>query len=168
MRALSFETRLSDWRSRLSRYIESVRADPFVWGESDCACFAAGAVEAMTGADPMADFRGAYSSPSDGRRLLRSLGAAPRAKARTHKSPVGAQGDIECRPSPTGGLGTVLARSFEEVHPAFARDGDLALIETDGPFGAAIGVFMGERIMSRAVTGVDSAPRREAARAFRI
>jgi len=45
-------TRLADWPLHLEYFI-ACRADhPFVWGQNDCAIFAADAVHAMTGKDP--------------------------------------------------------------------------------------------------------------------
>lgn len=44
--------RLPDWPERLADYVESMRDDPFEWGKNDCATFAAGAVEAITGKRP--------------------------------------------------------------------------------------------------------------------
>jgi hypothetical protein len=49
-------TRLSDWPERLNAYIESRRKAVFLWGENDCAMFCAGAIEAMTGQNPLADW----------------------------------------------------------------------------------------------------------------
>ena len=45
-------TRLRDWRTRLAAYLAAGRAKPFAYGEHDCARFAAGAVEAVTGDNP--------------------------------------------------------------------------------------------------------------------
>lgn len=44
--------RFEDWPERLAAYLESRRGVPFRWGSQDCAAFAAGAVEAMTGSAP--------------------------------------------------------------------------------------------------------------------
>ena len=44
------------WRSALAAYIAETMRKPFAWGLHDCALFAAGAVEAMTGNDPAADY----------------------------------------------------------------------------------------------------------------
>ncbi len=42
-------TRVEHWPEALAEYLDSRRDVPFAWGESDCATFAAGAVEALTG-----------------------------------------------------------------------------------------------------------------------
>ena len=134
--------RLPNWRSALSAYFEKVRATAFVYGKSDCACFVAGAVEAMTGVDPMADIRGRYATVIGAKRFLKSAGASS--------------------------LADFVARSFEEVHPAYARCGDLGVIKTDGPFGAALGVVSGERVMALTENGLDSVDRSTMQRAFTV
>lgn len=49
--------RRPDWPTVLARFIEARRRQPFAWGANDCCTFAADAVVAMTGVDPMADLR---------------------------------------------------------------------------------------------------------------
>lgn len=90
--------RLADWRPRLVAYVEAVRARPFGYGSHDCALFAAGAVQAMTGVDLAADFRGRYTSLKEGLKLARGAHLA------------------------------VLQSSFQPIPTAFAGVGDIALI----------------------------------------
>jgi hypothetical protein len=52
--------RLEDWPARLDAYLESRRNTPFIWGKNDCASFAAGAIEAMTGEIIGQKFLGSY------------------------------------------------------------------------------------------------------------
>ena len=66
-------TRLPDWRARLNRYVADSARQEFRLGRMDCALFAAGAVEAMTGEDPARDLRGRYRRVADGERLLGDL-----------------------------------------------------------------------------------------------
>ena len=54
--------RISTWEDALSNYILTKRHEPFEYGLNDCCLFAAGAVEAITGQDPMPEFRGKYDS----------------------------------------------------------------------------------------------------------
>lgn len=63
-------TRLPDWRSRLRDYLEAVARRPFKPGVHDCALFVAGGVEAMTGVDPAAEWRGKYRSLKKGRAMV--------------------------------------------------------------------------------------------------
>lgn len=44
--------RFDDWPERLADYLEGARGRPFCFGSHDCASFAAGAVQAMTGEAP--------------------------------------------------------------------------------------------------------------------
>jgi len=53
--------RIEKWETALARYIEQCRSIPFKWGEHDCATFCAGAVQAITGEDLFAPFRGLYA-----------------------------------------------------------------------------------------------------------
>ncbi|HGG04723.1 MAG TPA: hypothetical protein ENK28_04640 [Aliiroseovarius sp.] len=67
-------TRFPDWQARLSEYLISEMTRGFVYGESDCALFAAGAVLVMTGFDPAAKWRGKYSTLKAGLQLIKSVG----------------------------------------------------------------------------------------------
>ena len=66
-------TRDDNWRAALSKYISAVGAKPFKFGEHDCALFAAGAIEAMTGEDIAASFRG-YTSEIEGLMKVKRAG----------------------------------------------------------------------------------------------
>ena len=91
-------SRLPDWRPRLIAYLDEVRARPFAYGRHDCALFAAGAVEAMTGVDLAVDYRGRYGSLKEGLKLVRGRHLA------------------------------ILRDHLRPVSPAFAQVGDVALI----------------------------------------
>lgn len=62
--------RLDDWRPRVERYLQDCRTGRFAYGTLDCALFAAGAVQAMTGVDVAAQWRGQYRSARTGARLI--------------------------------------------------------------------------------------------------
>jgi hypothetical protein len=71
--------RISDCRvphaaSRMQALLLERYAMPFAWGFRDCALFAADCVEAVTGRDPAADFRGAYLSALGALRIIRAHG----------------------------------------------------------------------------------------------
>jgi hypothetical protein len=68
-------TRLSDWEPRLADYLANALADIPALGEVPCARFAAGAVEAQTGVDHYAQFRGKYRTANGAARALRKIGA---------------------------------------------------------------------------------------------
>lgn len=113
--------RKSTWEADLAEYIASVRREPFAWGTHDCCTFSAGAVEAMTGEDPMPEFRGKYST---------ALGSA---RALDGKS-----------------LEEVLDEKFEEVPIGFAQRGDLAwFTDCVGVVAGGYAWFVGEEGLER-------------------
>ncbi len=113
--------RLVNWEARLSAYIASVARTGFAYGRHDCALFAAGGVDALTGTDPAAAWRGRYTTEIGGLRHLR------RAGFRDH---------------------IAHAESLFSVMPAnSALPGDLGIVENpDGPdrLRTALGIVQGE------------------------
>ena len=103
--------RFPDWPQRLAHALEARRALPHVWGENDCALFAASMVEAITGVDFGAEFRGQYSDEAGAREMMEAWGWADLA----------ALAD-DCLPPQEGR----------------ARRGDVVLV--DGRFGPFLGV----------------------------
>ena len=111
--------RLPDWEQRLHDYLAANEGAVFSWGRLDCALFSAGAVLAITGVDPAADFRGHY---------------------RTRRGSACALGRFGQRTL----LATVAAR-FPETPIGYARRGDLVMV--DGMVGVCVGaeaLFVGE------------------------
>ena len=92
--------RLPDWPRRLNEYLAVAMRKDFRLGRHDCCTFAAGAVEAMTGVDPMVEFRGQYATWDEARAALatigaRSLYATLRAKfGRAVPGALGQRGDV--------------------------------------------------------------------------
>lgn len=105
--------RLSDWESRLSDYISSMRDVPFEYGTNDCCTFSFGAVEAVTGEDKMAEFRGQYDSMMGSYRALKNIGA----------------GDLE----------STMDAKFSQVLVGLAQRGDIAFF--DDSIGVVMGSF---------------------------
>lgn len=103
--------RLPDWEARLAAYLESLRMRPFQWGRHDCCTFSAGAVEAMTGTDPMPEFRGRYSTAIGSARALRRFGA--------------------------GDLAATMDQKFMRLPASLARRGDIVM--TAGLLGVCLG-----------------------------
>jgi len=62
------------WQSALSQECARARESMFTWGSHDCVTFAADCVLAMTGFDPLGDWRGAYDSEIGAGRLLVARG----------------------------------------------------------------------------------------------
>lgn len=79
--------RIPNWESALSDYIESKRDEPFVYGVNDCCMFAAGAMIAITGIDPIPEFRDQYNSLASSVRAIKELGAGDLEKTIDGKLP---------------------------------------------------------------------------------
>jgi hypothetical protein len=131
--------RRADWQARLTDYVISVQGASFRPGRLDCALFAAGAVRAMTGRDHARGFRG-YRTLAGGARRLQARGFEDHV--------------------------ALVAARLEEVPPAFAQAGDLAVIPTgEGP---ALGIVQGEQVYVMRPDGLGLVSRLDAARAFRV
>lgn len=65
--------RLPDWQERFSDFGKARGSMPFAWGANDCCAFAAAAVLAITGANPMAAFP-RYTSERQALRLIEDGG----------------------------------------------------------------------------------------------
>ena len=50
--------RTPDWQHKLHDFLVARAKEPFAWGSNDCALFAADAIQAITGEDLAAEFRG--------------------------------------------------------------------------------------------------------------
>lgn len=105
--------RISTWEEALSNYIAVKRHEPFEYGVNDCCLFAAGAVEAVTGQDPMSEFRGKYDSLKTSLQVIKDIGA--------------------------GTLEATMDAKFSEVGIGHAQRGDLAFF--DGSVGVVMGGF---------------------------
>jgi hypothetical protein len=105
--------RISSWEEALSEYIATKRDEPFEYGVNDCCLFAAGAVEAITGEDPMPEFRGKYDSLKTSLQVIKDIGA--------------------------GTLEATMDSKFSEVEIGQAQRGDLAFL--DGSVGVVMGGF---------------------------
>lgn len=93
--------RLPRWESHLHAYLAAQAAASFTFGTCDCALFCAGAVEAVTGEDPAAIFRGKYSTAAGSARALKRYGA--------------------------GTLESTVDAIFPAISPAFAQRGDIVM-----------------------------------------
>lgn len=108
--------RLPDWERRLSAYLAEPGRDVFEWGRQDCALFAAGAVEAVTGVHPFPEVAGTYSDAEGAAEVLRGLG---------------------------GTLFRTIDSAFPRKEPGFAQRGDLVFAQKAvGVCMGARGVFL--------------------------
>lgn len=137
-------TRLDDWRVRLAAEMDRQRRDPFTWGTHDCALgLAAGAVEAITGADLRVGWRSAYKTPAGALKALRAKG---------YES-----------------VADVVADLLPEIPPAFADVGDIGLIEdATGPMGQALCVVDASGLIVMTEAGHGRRPREDMIRAFKV
>ena len=102
--------RLSNWEVHLSEYVLSKKSERFEYGVNDCCLFAAGAVEAITGENPIPEFIGAYDSLKTSIKALKTIGA--------------------------GTLENTMDAKFTEIQIGYAQTGDLAF--HDGSIGVII------------------------------
>jgi len=66
--------RIPNWQQELNKLIEANQYRPFVWGEWDCALWAAEAIHVMTGVDYATPYRGQYASSEECAQKLRDEG----------------------------------------------------------------------------------------------
>ena len=65
--------RKNEWQQDFAAFVKSRWAMPFEWGRNDCCLFAADAVEAMTGVDCAAVYRG-YATALEAQRICDRAG----------------------------------------------------------------------------------------------
>lgn len=138
-------SRLDDWRGRFEASMDEIMRVPFAWKEqTDCAIHLAGRlVEAMTGVDCVAHYRGRYTSSAGALRVMREDGFA--------------------------NLGDLVAAILPELdHPSQAEVGDIAAIPDEGAFGFALGVVNGDRIFVLTEKGIGTVDLLTAKRAFKV
>lgn len=131
------------WYSNLVTYIDRVQASPFAYSQFDCAVFAAGAVEAMTGVSLHAEHLGKYKTIAGGLKILKKMGF---------------DNHVE-----------YTASLLPEIHPSMAQLGDIAVIETgDGGYG--LGIVQGSRVYvtQPGTKGLGVVDLLRASRAFRV
>jgi len=143
-------SRVKGWEVALARVIEHHAQTPFAWGQCDCLTMIGDAVVAVTGADPMAVYRGRYTSGGGAARVLKKAGFDD--------------------------VGAALASQFEEVAPAMARRGDAGIVETTvrGKSVPAAVVIIGAEVAGKSSpgkaggTGLSIVSRDRLVRAFRV
>jgi len=121
----------------LHAYAASHMRTPFAWGEHDCVLFAAGAVQAQTGLDRLAGYRGRWTSARGAARVLASL----------------------------GGLQAAVDSVLTPIAPAMAQRGDVAgWLDQDGRLQLAI--VEGDAVMGPGLAGLERLPRSVMIRAW--
>lgn len=134
--------RAEGWPERLAEFLAE-RADvPFEWGSQDCVTVAADACVVLTGRDPIAAYRGLYSSEEGGDAI------------------VGEQG-----------LQAFLARLMAEFgapecSPSLAQRGDWAMVTVGNQL--ITGVVVGATVAAPGLRGLAHVPLRRAVCAWAI
>jgi len=134
--------RRPDWRARLATYLADLAGRRFRPGRHDCALFAAGAVEAMTGVDLAAPWRGTYRSLEQGRAALEAAGWA------SHQE--------------------FVAAHFAPVAPSLAQVGDLAVMPGEIEGSAALGVVQGPAVYVLTPAGLGLTSRLHMLEGYRV
>ena len=132
--------RRADWKLQLIQFMGDAARTPFQPGVHDCALFAAGAVFAMTDVDFAADFRGRYSTLKGGFKLLQKAGFVDHVALAAHL--------------------------FDEIPPAYAAVGDLAVVPDQQ--GDALGIVQGSGIYVLTTDRLGVVSLLAATRAFRV
>ena len=116
----------------LMAFLEARAAMPFAWGNraNDCVSFAASAVKAQTGRNPITGLRWA------------SLRGAVKAVEKV------------------GGIEAALDARFDRIAPAMAQRGDIAAVAAeDGPFPIRLMIVEGETLVGPSDRGLRRMPR---------
>ncbi len=113
--------RSAGWELRLSQFLKDLESTPFQWGENDCALMSANGVQAVTGVDVAAEFRGQYSTKSQAAAIIAQ------------------HGDLE-------GLITYCMGFGPDENWRTAARGDVVVVDTQGQMAAGIVDDTGQRI----------------------
>lgn len=135
-------TRLPDWDRRLARLVSGIADTPGIWGKSDCIMTAAAGIEAVTGTDIMAPWRGRYRTEAGAARWMRKGGCK----------------DVEG-----------LLRDFFGLPPVgrlLAQRGDVGVVERDGALCA--GFMCDQGFLVRTETGRAILPQTAIKTAFKV
>lgn len=120
---------------------------PFVWGSNDCSLFCADGIEAITGVDIAADFRGRYADEVGAWATVASV-----ANGKTVE-------DAAAYCASKFGL-------VELAHPLMAQRGDLVTIEDGGRVISGLVHLNGRHVVSVGETGLLRLPISEIRRAW--
>lgn len=133
-------TRRADWRARLNAFLLRAAPRKFSPGRHDCAIFTAGAIQAMTGHDFAAEWRGKYRKLHTGQAKLQEAGFADHID--------------------------LAASLLPEVAPSFAKVGDVAVIQ--GAEDLALGIVQGAGVYCLTPDGLTVVSRLKMLRAFSV
>ena len=132
--------RYHNWPETLAAFLESRRDLPFAWGANDCCLFVADAVEAITGIDAAAPYRGRYSTAAGAYRALKKYG--------------------------TGAIADAWSAHFTEIPTHEIGRGDVVLFDNAGELASAIS--FGRKLWAVTDHGLITLPLSHAVRAWRV
>jgi len=132
--------RIECWTHILDDFMAAANR-PFEWGAWDCGLFSADCIQAMTGVDIAAEFRGRYSTAKGARKVMR-----------------GSIGEMMDRVSQTYGM--------PEIDPLLAQRGDMCMV--DSPLGDALGICVGSKVACTGPDGLAFVPVSSAIRAWKV
>lgn len=133
--------RTAGWEQRLWAVTAAAVETPHAWGTHDCALFVADCIEAMTGFDLAADWRGSYSTETEAMAIIADAGAET--------------------------LGDFAALHLPEVPLHQTRRGDIVLCTVPG--GADFLALVDRHTaLAPGADGLVHVPRRQFVRAFKV
>lgn len=136
-------SRLSDYKSRLFAVIRNYELAEFQYGVTDCAMFGGECVEAITGTNPVIEWKGRYTTSLGGLRVARKNGYENQADW--------------------------FVKNGSEIPVAMAQFGDLALLEGDAnETGWTVGLVGGSFILAMSEKGLTRVPLFNATKVFRF
>jgi len=131
-------TRTKHWSTReLHQFLVDNASTPYKWGVFDCATFAANGIEAMTGVDIAADFRGLYHDEA----------SALAAIAKVTGVENGTVEDAAAYCAAKHGL-------TELKYPLMAQRGDLVVFEHDGALSVGLIHLSGRHVVAAGEQGL--------------
>ena len=142
--------RTEHWATReLHSFLLERAGKPFEWGVNDCCLFPADAIEAFTGVDLAAEFRGRYTSEAEAFALIKSV--------------TGAEG-VEAAAAYCAERACLL----ERTNPLMAQRGDLVVLENEGRMIAGIVHLNGRQAVTVAEDGLVLLPLTAVRRAWAV
>ena len=143
-------TRQKHWATRsLHSFLVDNANTKFQWGTWDCALMCADGIEAMTGVDIAADFRGQYHDEASALEAIKTITGGTTVE------------DAAAYCSAKHGL-------VELKHPLMAQRGDLVVLEDSGRVIAGLVHLNGRHIVVAGESGLKRIPITSVKRAWRI
>lgn len=144
-------TRKQHWDTRAFHDFLVARAEaPFEWGTNDCALLAADGIQAMTGVDIAADFRGKYHDEASAMQAIHDV----------------------CGGTSVADAAAYCAKNHglvEWTHPLLARRGDLVIVRNgDGSLIAGLVHLNGRHVVSVGEKGLLRLPIRSIVRSWHV